>query len=184
MAALTLAPHEQEQYPELRDRNGYEYLEGKWVKVPTGAESNWNAFQALRRMDNHVTMNDGGVVLPGECALQIWPVRPKSYRKPDGSFFQKGRLPGDRVPQGMVHVPPDLVIESMSPHDKGQEMEDKIQEYFEAGVRLVWVLYPKTRTVHVYRADGTALRLTEDDTLSGEDIIVGFKVRVGDLFQT
>ncbi len=83
----------------------------------------------------------------------------------------------------MVNVAPDLVIEAISRNDKGEEMEGKVQEYFDAGVRLIWLLYPKTRTVHVIHADGRALRLTANATLSGEAVVPGFAVLVGDLFQ-
>jgi Uma2 family endonuclease len=171
-----------ETWPTLRDREGYEYVRGRWVKIPMGAESNWNAFQALMRLSKHCEEH-GGVVLPAECALQIWPLEPTHYRKPDGSYFAPGRLPGDRIPVGMVNVPPDLVIEAVSPGDKTSEMDEKVQEYFAAGVRTVWLLFPRTRTVLVIHADGRALRLTEHATLTGEDVIPGFAMPVADLFQ-
>ncbi|MFN0095350.1 MAG: Uma2 family endonuclease [Dehalococcoidia bacterium] len=170
-------------WPRVRDRDGYEYAHGSWAKIPLGAESNWTAFRALVSLMDQIVDARGGVALPGGCALQIWPNAPKSYRRPDGSYFPPGRLPDDRVPSGMVNVPPDLVIEALSPTDKGADMFAKVEEYFEVGVRLVWLLFPKTRTVLAIHSDGRALRLTENATLTGEDVIPGFAIPVAELFQ-
>jgi Uma2 family endonuclease len=49
-------------------------------------------------------------------------------------------------------------------------------------VRLVWIIDPETRTVQVWRADRSGSWLEADDELSGEDVIPGFRCRVGDLF--
>jgi hypothetical protein len=51
-------------------------------------------------------------------------------------------------------------------------------------VRLVWVVFPETREVHVHRPDRSITVLSEDDDLSGEDVIPGFRCRVSDLFLT
>jgi Putative restriction endonuclease len=61
-------------------------------------------------------------------------------------------------------------------------MPNKLEDYQKAGGRLVWVIYPESRTVSVYRGDGSASRLHEDAVLSGEDVIPGFRCEVGSLF--
>ena len=62
-------------------------------------------------------------------------------------------------------------------------MVRNFNEYLGAGVRLVWVVNPPTRTVRVHRADGTVADLREADELAGEDVLPGFRCRVGDLFR-
>jgi hypothetical protein len=52
----------------------------------------------------------------------------------------------------------------------------------EFGVKLIWILYPITRSIWVLRADGSAARLTEDKDLSGENIVPGFTCRIATLF--
>lgn len=79
-------------------------------------------------------------------------------------------------------MPPDLVIEVISPTDRWSDVDEKVQEYFDAGVRLVWVLDPRTRSVLACRDDGSALRLVGEAILGGEDVVPGFAVRVSDLF--
>jgi Uma2 family endonuclease len=52
-----------------------------------------------------------------------------------------------------------------------------------AGTRLFWVLYPESRTVHVFRHDGTTAVLTENDELRGDDVLPEFVCRVSELFE-
>lgn len=70
----------------------------------------------------------------------------------------------------------------MSPNDSATYLEAKVQDYLSHGTRLVWVVYPQTRTVIVHRPDGSAQMLGDDDELSGEDVVPGFTLRVGELF--
>jgi len=172
-----------ETWPDIPDRDGYEYVDGRWVKVPMGTESVVVSFQVAKRLETFVQRTKAGTVFPNEASFQIWPTHPKRYRKPDGAFIARGRLPGDRVPVKHVNVVPDLVIEVVSPFDRGSDMDDKLREYQEAGVRLIWVIYPHSRRAHVHRLDGTALVLGEDEFLTGEDVLPGFKLRLRDVLQ-
>lgn len=61
-------------------------------------------------------------------------------------------------------------------------VEEKVQDYLQAGVRLVWVIYPRTKTVVVYYPDGSAQRLTTADTLSGGEVLPGFALAVEAVF--
>jgi Uma2 family endonuclease len=171
-----------EGWPELPERKGYEYLEGTWVKLHMGNLSTELAFKLVRRLADFVDAENLGKVYPHEFAYQIWPNAPRRYRKPDGSFISWERLTPEAADQPFAHIAPDLAIEVVSPGDRGSDIEEKVQAYFDAGVRLVWVLFPKTRSVHVYRADGSAVRLVGDATLTGEDVVPGFSVKVSELF--
>jgi hypothetical protein len=57
-----------------------------------------------------------------------------------------------------------------------------VEEYDTARVKLIWVVNPETKTVRVHRADGTVTVLREKDELDGENVVPGFRCRVGDLF--
>src|SRR5262249_1904635 len=107
---------------------------------------------------------------------------PKRVRKPDGSFVRKGRLPGDRPPRGHVQIPPDLAFEVVSPNDLAEDVNAKVLEFLRAGVRLLWVLYPKTRCVQVFRQAGSASDLSEGEELGGGDVLPGFTCRVDEIF--
>jgi Uma2 family endonuclease len=57
-----------------------------------------------------------------------------------------------------------------------------VRDYLDAGTRLVWIVDPDLRTVTVHRSGAPWLVRGEDDALDGEDVVPGFRVRVGDLF--
>jgi Uma2 family endonuclease len=83
---------------------------------------------------------------------------------------------------GFIKVPPDLAVEVLSPNDLAYEVDRKVAEYFSAGVRLIWIVNPETRSVTIYRPDGTASKLNDRDTLEGEDVLPGFRCPVRDFF--
>ncbi len=70
----------------------------------------------------------------------------------------------------------------VSPNDLAAELDEKIEDYLKAGVNLVWVIHPESRTASVYRRDGSVSRLHQDDELSGEEVIPGFRCAVRSLF--
>ena len=61
-------------------------------------------------------------------------------------------------------------------------MREKVEEWLRAGVGLVWVIYPVTRSADVYRSPDDISHLSEDDVLDGEDVVPGFACRLGELF--
>ena len=83
---------------------------------------------------------------------------------------------------GMIPVAPDLAVEIVSPNDTAQQIEDKVQLYMEAGTRLIWVIYPGAKAVHIFSPDGEPHVAGIDDTLDGEDIMPDFRLVLRDLF--
>ena len=61
-------------------------------------------------------------------------------------------------------------------------MRDKVEDWLWAGARIVWVIYPITRTATLYRSLDEITHLTETDILDGEHVAPGFARRVGELF--
>jgi Uma2 family endonuclease len=84
---------------------------------------------------------------------------------------------------GHVRVAPDLAIEVVSPNDLFYDVRQKVGEYLNAGVRLVWILNPDKGEVDVYRVDGTYQLLKNGDSLDGEDVVPGFVVPLAEIFQ-
>jgi Uma2 family endonuclease len=108
---------------------------------------------------------------------------PDTVRAPDVAFVAAARLPPGDLPDGYFPGAPDLAVEVISPSEAAAEVQRKVNEYFEAGARLVWVVYPDTRQVVVYRSARESLTLLADDTLDGGDLIPGFASRVAELFE-
>ncbi len=104
---------------------------------------------------------------------------------PDASFLQSGRYIEGRWPT-RFDLMPDLAIEVVSPSNTPDKLAQKVQLYLDAGVRLVWVIYPTTQSITVYtpQADGTAIyqHLSLDGTLVGGDVLPGFSAEVRKIF--
>lgn len=104
-------------------------------------------------------------------------------RSPDVSFVLTARLPGGKSPVDYADFPPDLAVEILSPHDRVRDLNDKLAEYFDFGVKLVWVVDPDRQTVTVYRSWAEAHTLRADEVLDGGDVLPGFACRVGEIFE-
>jgi Uma2 family endonuclease len=161
----------------------YEWIDGQLKeKPPMGAEANLVATILVSLLHQFATSRQLGFVFSQECGYKIFPSDPKKTRKPDASFIARGRLPNDRPPRGHVTIPPDLEVEVVSPNDLAEEIDMRVADYLTAGVKLIWIIYPATRSVWVFRRDGTAARLTEAQELTGEDAVPGFTCSVRTLF--
>ena len=105
-------------------------------------------------------------------------------RIPDVSFISWERMPRGEVPKEPVPLlVPDLAVEVISRSNTAKEMAEKLHEYFEKGVRLVWYVRPRSRVVDVYTAPDRFTRLTASMRLDGGDVLPGFSVLVGELFE-
>ena len=121
-----------------------------------------------------------GLVSGPDGALRLFAGR---VRIPDVAFVSWGRLPGRRrPPQPLPDLVPDLAAEVLSAGNTAAEMARKLQEYFTAGVRLVWVIDPPKKTARVYRTPEEFQRVAADGTLDGEEVLPGFRVSLTELF--
>ena len=77
---------------------------------------------------------------------------------------------------------PELAVEIVSPSDNAEDLQVKIDQYLAAGAKQVWILYPKTRRVHVFYETHSVTILDETQTLEGGNLLPGFSVKVADLF--
>jgi Uma2 family endonuclease len=166
----------------MPDGHRYELINGQLVERNMGAESSRVAQIVNRKIDSYAEANGLGLVWGPDCGYQIFGDDAHRVRYADGSFVRCGRLPGDDPPQGHMRIAPDLAIEVVSPNDLAWEVQAKVVEWLGAGVKLLWVFYPDTRSVHVYRPDGGEVHLRPDDELSGGSVLPGFSCRVADCF--
>jgi Uma2 family endonuclease len=101
----------------------------------------------------------------------------------DALFITNASLPVRRSSEGYLETIPELVIEVRSKNDTRPEIERKVQDYLEAGVRVVWVPDPDAQIVTEYRQGIEPHVFGEDDTLTIEDLIPGFRLSVRDALQ-
>ena len=161
----------------------YELVRGEIQEMPPAGGHHGNvAFTIASIIGEHIRGKDLGAGFTAETGF-VTGRAPDSVRAPDVAFVSKERLAGGRAPDGFVQSAPDLAVEVVSPSDSAAAIHEKVREYFDAGTRLVWVVYPGTRSVTVHRSPSDATTLNEGDSLHGEPVFEDFHVPVSDLFE-
>lgn len=164
----------------LRGAEHCELVDGQLVEKNIGAESDWIGLRLGTILSNYVISSKAGWVFGSDIGYLCFGINRVRVRKPDVSFVSYSRL--THIPRGHIQVAPDLAVEVVSPNDLFSEVQVKVEEYLAAGVRMVWVVDPDTRTVVEYLLSGEVQRLRESDTLSGGTVLPGFCCTVTDLF--
>jgi Uma2 family endonuclease len=91
-----------------------------------------------------------------------------------------GRLTDETT---LIDGVPILAVEILSPSDTQENVHEKVSAYLQAGVALIWVVDPDDRTVRIYRPGGRPHLVNEDQELSGDPHLPGFRVPVRRLFE-
>jgi Uma2 family endonuclease len=163
-----------------RDGDKYELVDGEIRVSPTGNRHSAVGVHLTARLVvfvkdrslGHIMGADVGYRLPGG-----------NVRSPDASFVASGRFPDNRPTVDWARLAPDLAVEILSPRDRTRPVLDKVGEYIDAGVRLVWVIDPERQRATVYRSLLDVREVGPDGDLDGEDVIPGFRCRLGELFE-
>jgi len=182
-AGASTEPLSPEEILERDEGHRYELINGNLVERHMGARSSLVASRVIHILSSHADTHKAGKVFATDCGYQIFPEEPKRVRFPDGSFIAAGRLPDGAVPDGHLQIPPDLAIEVVSPNDTAEEVEAKRLAFLRAGAAMIWIIYPGSRTVHVFRQGGAAAALGEADQLTCEDVLPGFACKVAEFFE-
>lgn len=166
-----------------RGRFRYELVAGELRQMsPAGHVHGKVAARLTMALGLHVEEKGLGEVYAAETGF-ILKTDPDTVRAPDVSFIRQERVEEVGETKGYWPGAPDLAVEVNSPGDTVSEVEGKVEEWLEAGARLVWVVSPKLRTITVYRSREDITTLTEKDTLDGEQVVTGFRYPVAKLFR-
>lgn len=124
-----------------------------------------------------------GYVLSNDSAVQT-ERNPDTVRGADLCFYSEKRWPKAEVGPSVPPLPPDLVVEVISPGDRPSEISRKVGEYLRAGVAMVWVAYPRRRALEVFRAgdDSGPATFSGSDTVEDLPELPGFRCRVAEFF--
>lgn len=143
------------------------------------------AAELAARIREHLLAHDvsGWVSLEAGYVLRL-PRDPERLRGPDVSFVTEPNLRahGGAPRRGWLRLVPELVVEVDSP-GRGPRIErERIRNYLDAGVRLLWVVHTASRTATVYRPGGAPLELGPGDALEGGDVLPGLSLPLDDVF--
>jgi Uma2 family endonuclease len=168
--------------------DSYEIVNGQRIEVaPMSAYAGKIASRLVRKLGAFADDQQLGEVV-GEVLFRL-PLTQDSgrNRKPDVAFVSRQRWPTDRpqpIGDNAWDVVPDLAVEVVSPTDPFEDVMDKVIEYFEADVRLVWVILPKQRRALVYDSADKVHQITMSDALDGGDVLPGFRLPLDRLFDS
>ena len=161
----------------------YEIVNGQHVDLPPmSAFATWIASRLDHRLGPFADDHGLGTVVT-EMLFVLDPEQ-NLRRRPDVAFVSAKQWPLNReLPEsGDWEVVPDLAVEVVSPTDEFSEVVAKVREYFEYGVRRVWVILPEERQVYVYDSPTQVRILAEGETSSGGDLFPGFSLPLASLF--
>lgn len=145
-----------------------------WETSEQNAEISMQLRQWAKRDGTGTTTDSsGGFILPNTA-----------IRSPDAAWIRYDRLASLTAEQRTKFLPlcPDFVIELRSPTDSLTTLQSKMLEYIENGVRLGWLIDPVQGHVYVYSPDSPVVRLDNPDSLSGDPVLPGFRLDLGEIW--
>jgi Uma2 family endonuclease len=165
------------------DGKKFELIEGVVYEMhPPGERHGIVTTLILSSLFIHVKINRLGRVTT-ETAYYL-PTDPHNPLSPDIAFTRTERL---KPPvEGYVPQMPDFVVEVKSPDNTLNELKHKAERYLKNGVKLVWIVQPGRKKVHICTSGESGMVVTVSgigDTLDGGDIVPGFTLVVRDIFE-
>lgn len=100
-------------------------------------------------------------------------------RVPDLAYFSWDQLNSIRIGNRVSTL---FAIEILSDSESYEDVLDKIQDYFDAGVQLVWYIVPRKKRIYVYTSPGESKAFKGADVISASAVIEGFAFKIDDLF--
>jgi Uma2 family endonuclease len=163
------------------DLDPCELVEGRIVTMtPTGFTHGGVELELGMSLGHYAKATGRGRVLVGEVGLFVRR-DPDTVRAADLLFISNGRF-FRQGPSPYLDVPPELVVEILSPDDRWSDVMEKLGDDFTAGVDRVWVVDPRLRKVFAYTSLNEVETIGEKDVLVDEEILPGYSCRVAALF--
>lgn len=157
-----------------------ELIEGVLLEKAVGYSESRLAVFLAGLLNAFVIPRNLGIVTGPDGTVELMP---DLVRIPDVAFTNWDQLPGRRSPTAPVpRLAPTLAVEVLSISNTPGEMAAKRQDYFSAGVKLVWEIDPRARTVAVYVSPSQSTLLGTTDSLDGGTVLPGFTLPMRELF--
>lgn len=160
----------------------YELVRGELRKMaPAGYRHGKSAGKINGLLFVHVTANNLGTVPTAETGFLL-ASDPDLVRVPDVAFVRREREEAAGIVDGFFPGPPDLAVEVISPNDRYTEVAEKVEDWLNAGTRMVVVVDPRRRVAVVHLPAREPITLTEQDTLDGGDVVPCWSMPVPEIF--
>lgn len=159
----------------------YELVQGELrMMSPAGGRHGRIALKLARRLGDYVEQHHLGEMFAAETGFLL-KQNPDTVRAPDVAFVSRTRLGKLADFPGYLPVAPDLVAEVVSPNDSSSEVEEKAFDWLAAGVTVVLVVDPQTKTIRDYRSP-QEIRVYAEGCIDLDDVMIGCRLNVSELF--
>ena len=173
-----------DEFLRLPDSVGYELIDGHLVERHVSAKSSSVAMTIGALLVGEARKTGEARVYGSDLTYDCFQQEGSRQRRGDVSLIRIARLADLEDDPGYMPIPADLVVEVLSPNDEGYQINRKVEAYLAAGFGLVWVVDPNARIAFIHRADGTVTKLHENDEITGETALPGFRCKVAEFFRT
>ncbi|WP_204106610.1 MULTISPECIES: Uma2 family endonuclease [Spirulina sp. CCY15215] len=151
------------------------------IMSPTGDETSNRNGRLTQQLFNWSDTNELGIVFDSSGGFKL----PNgAERSPDASWIPLEKW--QKIPleerERFSNICPDFVVELMSPSDSLKATQEKMQEYLDNGAKLGWLINRKKRRVEIYRQGKEVEVLNNPSTLSGEDVLLGFVLKLAKIW--
>jgi Uma2 family endonuclease len=166
------------------DAYNYEVVDGELVMSPKNDFFHGDICVRLSRaLSTFAEAKQLGIVL--DSSTGFW-MKNRNCRAPDISFVSRQRLKAmgfKRSTRSFFRGAPDLAVEVLSLHYSRREMDRRLEDFFESGTRLAWIIDPENERVEVCRSPTDRALIGSGGLLDGQDVLPGFQFPIADLFQ-
>jgi Uma2 family endonuclease len=154
--------------------------EGELITMPpAGEEQGYLEVELASELHNFVKKHKLGRVYAGDTGFRL---NDRTVRAPDVAFVRAERVEKLRA-KGFARGAPDLAIEIKSESQSYRQLQRKVKQYFAADCQVVLVVNRGLQQIDVFKADGSETTLFAEDLLEIPELLPGFSVRVGELFE-
>ncbi len=161
---------------DAEDGFKYEWNDGELIKFTGINKTQAYIYQKLNTLFIKLGLWNHGTLF---LEYDVW-LSGIQMRRPDIAYLSNNQVNLGRYSEDAI---PEFVIEILSGNDNINKVEEKIIEYYKAGVKIVWLIYPSLQMVHVYSSRKEVKICTENDVCSANSLLAGFEITVNELFE-
>ena len=163
------------KYSDREDGYKYEFVKGKIIKTPSNM--NPTHLYIVRNLSRFFAKTsayvNGAELIPEVDQITL----PLQLRRPNLSLWTS-----ERIEKAQDESVSEFVIEIISPTDRSVKVEEKVLEYFEAGVKVVWLLFPQTQTVHACTSPISVTICKDHRVCSAAPVVPDFEMTAEEVF--
>lgn len=178
-ARLVSWPEFERRYLTREDGYKYEWTDGQVEKTKSTMNQTqlfvWHNLSQLLWKLSQTDKTIGSLSSETDTFLTA-----KIHRRPDMAYFSIAQM---KAAVGGKPQIPAFVVEVISPNDNINRVNRKVSEYFDAGVSVLWHIFPELKEVYVFENGQSATICRGDDVCTAEKAIPGFSITANDIFR-